>query len=179
MGKAKKTGKGVDSLFEQFDQEQREQKAQARRDKDAKAKREKRAAARANRDAAKVEEVLDRKVAIPNARAVKRSASTTTSGGAFDPDPPPKGVNQRTIKISLHGVANTPETREQFARAFAGKDEPAPVRLTLAALAKAFDDACTHTETAQAVLEDAVRQQAKAKEALDQACSRRANGERA
>lgn len=151
---AKKT-KGKGALFEQ-EQREREEKAQARRDKDAKAKREKRAAARANRDAAP-----------ETGRAPHISAGYT------------KGVNQKEIKITMTGVVDTPANRETFARAFAGKAEPVPVRLTLAALAKAFDDACTHTETAQAVLEDAVRQQAKAKEALDQACSRRANGERA
>lgn len=140
MGKPTKTGKGVDALFEQ---EQREKKAKAKREK---------------RAAAKIADALDRQVASPQAREVKRSSSTTTSGGAFDPDPPPNAGN--SLRRS-------------------DLDEPAPVRLTLAALAKAFDDACTHTETAQAVLEDAVRQQAKAKEALDQACSRRANGERA
>lgn len=47
------------------------------------------------------------------------------------------------------------------------------------ALAKAFDEACAVTEWRQAELDAAVREQAKAKQALDQAIARRANGERA
>lgn len=61
----------------------------------------------------------------------------------------------------------------------AALDEPAPVRLTLAALAQAFDEACAGVDLAEGALENATRIRDKAKTALDQACARRANGEQA
>jgi hypothetical protein len=128
-------------------------------------------------------------------------------GGSLDiptpPDPAPGSTNvtfydgmspdaAERLKRSIDEAAARPRTaggwttpsrrREPGAakmhvggRTFA-EERPAP---TLAALAQSFDDACARTEEKQAELDEALRQQAAAKQALDQAVSRRANGEHA
>lgn len=151
---AKKTkGKGVDALF--AEEQAAKAKGEAKRERDARKKREKRAADRAAREANGFP---------PGPREVKPSASTHTEGGAFDPDPPVRVV--------------TPEQFDKIKEVL-DEDQPVPVRLTFVAIAHAFDEACEVTTQKQAELDDAVRKQAAAKKALDQAIARRAEGERA
>jgi hypothetical protein len=84
------------------------------------------------------------------------------------------------VKLPTVRMTFTGKLTEEGQRAVkAALDEPAPVRLTLAALAQAFDEACAGVDLAEGALENATRIRDKAKTALDQACARRANGEQA
>lgn len=162
MGKqTTKTGKGVDALFEQ---EQQEKLAKRRAD-DARRKREKRAKLK---DAV---ELVASEIAKPAARVMPKQNAAAHPDGYVRV----AGAPQQTVRMTFTGKL----TEEGQRAVKAALDEPAPVRLTLAALAQAFDEACAGVDLAEGALENATRIRDKAKTALDQACARRANGEQA
>ncbi len=174
-----------------------------RRAKDAKRKREKRAELReaAGLVASEIAKPAKERVKLPSVGSPAEAAAAFgpgtpmaneaarvmrpgTPSSAFRPTNEPGRAPHISVGYEKHlhpvRMTFTGKLTEEGQRAVkAALDEPAPVRLTLAALAQAFDEACAGVDLAEGALENATRIRDKAKTALDQACARRANGEQA
>lgn len=155
MSKAKKMGKGVNALTEV--------PGGLRMDPKNVRRRERAAELRAEREEARAEDRAE------DERQAER----------HDTPPPVEGVAKlgaRQVRVTFSGTMNpTPEGQKQLRDMLSKIDEPAPVRLSVTALAMAFSEACAKVKEADAALDSALASRLLAKSALDAEISRLAN----